>query len=132
MEFTAPFFLVNIGLRLNLEVFSSKAVILLSVVVTVLAIATKLAGCGLGALRMGKRQALQVGVGMAPRGEVGIVVAQIGLAMAAVGDAIYGVVLTMAVATTILAPPLIRLAYAGEKPVKSETAIDEELRRGLG
>jgi Kef-type K+ transport system membrane component KefB len=132
MEFTAPFFLVNIGLNLNLQVFTSKSVILLSIVVTLLAIVTKVIGCGLGALRMGGRHAMQVGIGMAPRGEVGIVVAQIGLAMAAVGDAIYGVVLTMSVATTILAPPLIKLAYAGEKPQESEAPISDELRQGIG
>jgi Kef-type K+ transport system membrane component KefB len=132
MEFTAPFFLVNIGLKLNLSVFNSKSVIVVSLIVTFLAIITKLIGCGLGASRMGFRRAMQVGVGMAPRGEVGIVIAQIGLALSAVGDAVYGVVLAMAVATTILAPPLIRLAYAGEQPVPIPADYDHELKGGIG
>jgi Kef-type K+ transport system membrane component KefB len=132
MEFTAPFFLVNIGLRLNLGVFSSKSVILMSIIVTLLAILTKLIGCGLGAARMGVRRALQVGVGMAPRGEVGIVVAQIGLALAAVSDAVYGIVLTMAVATTILAPPLIKISYAGEQAPPATAELKEELQGGIG
>ena len=51
---------------------------------------------------------------MIPRGEVGIVVAQIGVASAVVGDAVYGVVLTMAVITTLVAPPFIKLAFASE------------------
>jgi Kef-type K+ transport system membrane component KefB len=118
-EFTTPFFLVNIGMKLNISVFASKEIIALSVLVTLLAMITKLIGCGLGAIKMGRRRAFQVGIGMAPRGEVGIVVAQIGLAMAAVSDAIYAVVLTMAVATTLIAPPLIRLAFAREKPTLS-------------
>ena len=65
---------------------------------------------------------------MIPRGEVGIVVAQIGLAMAAVGDAIYGVVLTMAIATTLIAPPFIKLAFAGEKPEPVPDEVEKELQ----
>jgi Kef-type K+ transport system membrane component KefB len=53
---------------------------------------------------------------MIPRGEVGIVVAQIGLAMAAVSEAIYGVVLAMSVITTLAAPPFIKLAFSGDGP----------------
>ncbi|HSE99210.1 MAG TPA: cation:proton antiporter, partial [Blastocatellia bacterium] len=97
-EFTTPFFLVNIGLKLNLAIFLSTEVVILSVIVTVLAILSKFIGCSIPALGLGRKRAIQVGVGMIPRGEVGIVVAQIGLAMAAVGDAVYGVVLAMAIA----------------------------------
>jgi Kef-type K+ transport system membrane component KefB len=69
---------------------------------------------------------------MIPRGEVGIVVAQIGLAMAAVGDAIYGVVLAMSVITTLAAPPLIKLAFAGEQPSGEATEYDPELQETIG
>jgi len=130
MEFTVPFFLVNIGLHLNLAVFASSQVIVLSIIVTVLAIVTKIIGCGLGAAGMGKRRVLQVGVGMVPRGEVGIVVTQIGLALSALSEAIYGVVLTMAIATTILAPPMIKAVYAGERP-RPEPAYDSEVRNEI-
>jgi Kef-type K+ transport system membrane component KefB len=114
-EFTTPFFLVSIGMKLKLSIFLMPGVVVLAVVVVVLAIFTKLVGCGLGALRMGRRRALQVGVGMIPRGEVGIVVAQIGLALAVVDEVVYGVVLAMSVLTTLVAPPLIRFAFSGEK-----------------
>jgi Kef-type K+ transport system membrane component KefB len=115
-EFTTPFFLINIGLKLNLTVFLSTKILILSAAVTLLAILTKLIGCGLPALHLGRKRAAQIGVGMIPRGEVGIVVAQIGLSLAAVSDAMYAVVLFMAVATTLAAPPLIKLAFAGEQP----------------
>lgn len=115
-EFTTPFFLATIGMKLNLEIFLSSDVLLLTVAVITLAILTKFIGCAFGAARMGRRRAIQVGAGMIPRGEVGIVVAQIGVATAAVGDAVYGIVLTMAVITTLAAPPLIKLAFASEKP----------------
>jgi Kef-type K+ transport system membrane component KefB len=126
-EFTTPFFLATIGMKLNLAVFSSSEVLLLSAAVITLATLTKLLGCGLGAARMGKRRAIQVGVGMIPRGEVGIVVAQIGIAMAAIGDAVYAVVLTMVVITTIAAPPLIKLAFASEKRPKKVPGYAERL-----
>ena len=57
---------------------------------------------------------MQIGMGMVPRGEVGIVVAQIGLGLQAVSDAAYGVVLFMAVATTLIAPPFIMRLFKDE------------------
>ncbi len=63
---------------------------------------------------MGWRRVGQVGMGMVPRGEVGIVVAQLGLAMAVINDLIYGVVLMMSIATTLIAPPFLRILYASE------------------
>jgi Kef-type K+ transport system membrane component KefB len=131
-EFTTPFFLVAIGMKLNLAIFHSPDVIALSAVVIALAILTKFIGCGLGALGMGRRRAIQVGVGMIPRGEVGIVVAQIGVAMAAVSDAIYGVVLAMAVITTLAAPPFIKLAFASESSSTQPSEYDTELQDGIG
>ena len=127
-EFTTPFFLVTIGMKLNLAIFLSSDVVMLSAVVIALAIVTKFLGCGLGAAGMGRKRAIQVGVGMIPRGEVGIVVAQIGVAMAAVGEIVYGVVLAMAVITTLAAPPFIKLAFAGEQASLQPDEYDAELQ----
>jgi Kef-type K+ transport system membrane component KefB len=119
-EFLVPFFLVNIGMQLRLDVFRDSSVVILSVIVTLVAIATKLIGCGAGAWTLGPRRAAQVGVGMVPRGEVGIVVAQIGLSLAVINDALYGVVLLMAVATTLVAPPFLKLLFASEDAARGE------------
>jgi Kef-type K+ transport system membrane component KefB len=113
-EFLVPFFLVNIGMQLRLDVFRDPSVILFAVIVTVVAVATKLVGCGAGAWGLGWKRVGQVGMGMVPRGEVGIVVAQIGIGMAVIGDSLFGVVLMMAVATTLIAPPFLRTLYASE------------------
>src|SRR5688572_864171 len=113
-EFLVPFFLVNIGMQLRLDVFRSPSVIVLCVLVTLVAVATKLLGCGVGAINLGIKRAAQVGMGMVPRGEVGIIVAQIGLSLAVIGPELYGVVLFMAVATTLIAPPFLKLLYASE------------------
>ncbi len=119
-EFLVPFFLVNIGMQLSLSVFRSSSVILLCVIVTLIAILTKLLGCGLGAYSLGLRRAAQVGMGMVPRGEVGIIVAQIGLSMGVIGGELYGVVLFMAVATTLIAPPFLKMLYANEEAAREE------------
>jgi Kef-type K+ transport system membrane component KefB len=121
-EFLLPFFLTNIGMQLKLGTLLTREVALFAVAVTLLACVTKVVGCGAGALSLGTKKALQVGVGMMPRGEVGIVVAQIGLGLAAVSDAAYGVVLVMAVATTLIAPPLLAQLYKGETPTDEEGA----------
>ncbi len=111
-EFLVPFFLVNIGMQVRLEVFRSPSVLLLTGAITLMAVATKLIGCGLGALSLGWRPSLQVGMGMVPRGEVGIVVAQIGLSLAVINEELFGAVLFMAVATTLIAPPFLKILFS--------------------
>jgi Kef-type K+ transport system membrane component KefB len=115
-EFLVPFFLVNIGMQVSLAVFRSSSLILLTILVTIVAVITKLIGCGVGALPLGLRRAAQVGVGMIPRGEVGIVVAQIGLSIGVINQDLFAVVLFMAVATTLIAPPLLKILFASETP----------------
>lgn len=124
-EFLVPFFLVNIGMSLDLSVFRDSSVVVLAVIVTVVAVLTKLVGCGLAALDLGWRRAGQIGVGMMPRGEVGIVVAQIGLGLAVIDKKIFGVVLFMAVATTLIAPPFIKMLFAGEDAAKGKIGADD-------
>ena len=53
---------------------------------------------------------------MVPRGEVGMVVAQIGLGLGVISQRLYGVVVFMAVATTLIAPPMLALAYRKAQP----------------
>jgi len=119
-EFLVPFFLVNIGMQVQLNVFRDPSTILLTVVITLLAVVTKLVGGGAGAIQLGWRRAAQVGVGMVPRGEVGIVVAQIGLGLAVISDSLFAVVLFMAVATTLIAPPFLKLLFAADSSEAKE------------
>jgi Kef-type K+ transport system membrane component KefB len=121
-EFLLPFFLTNIGMQLKLGALLNRNTIILALAVTILAVLSKLIGCGLAALPLGKKKAAQIGMGMVPRGEVGVVVAQIGLSLNAVDDAAYGVVLFMAVATTLIAPPFLMRLF------RDETRVDEEPR----
>ena len=120
-ELLVPFFLAGIGLHLNISVFAGAATIWLSIGILVAAILTKLIGCGLGAWRLGRADMLRIGVGMIPRGEVGMVVAQIGLGMGVITESVYAVVVFMTVATTLVAPPMLKFAYR-----KSPRGLPEE------
>jgi len=113
-ELLVPFFLAGIGMHFNVSAFGSAATIGLAAAIIVAAVATKFIACGLGAIRMGRGNAIRVGVGMVPRGEVGMVVAQIGLNMGVMAPYVYGIIVLMSVATTVIAPPLIKVAFRGE------------------
>ncbi|HZT37111.1 MAG TPA: cation:proton antiporter [Bryobacteraceae bacterium] len=121
-ELLLPFFLVGIGLHLNLSPFAHASTLMLAAVIIVAAVLSKLIGCGLGALPMGFLNAVRVGCGMAPRGEVGMVVAQIGLGLGVIAQSIYGIVVFMAVATTLIAPPLIHASF---RNAVREPAVEE-------
>ena len=110
-ELLVPFFLVGVGLHFNLGVFSSRSTLYLALLILAAAVVTKLIGCGLGAIALGWQNMLKVGLGMVPRGEVGMVVAQLGLGMAVITTEIYTVVVFMVVATTILTPLLLNIAF---------------------
>ena len=79
-------------MQLRLDVFRSSSVVILCVLVTLVAVATNFLGCGWAPLTSASKG--QVGMGMVPRGEVGIIVAQIGLSLAVIGPELYGVVLS--------------------------------------
>ena len=119
-ELLVPFFLAGIGLHLNFAVFRSWSTVWLALVILVAAVVTKLIGCGLGAISLGWQNVLKVGLGMVPRGEVGMVVAQVGLGMAVISQEVYAVVVFMAVATTLVTPLLLKIAFRTPALVPAE------------
>ena len=127
-EFLLPFFLVGIGLNLDLRLLVDKETLLLSLIVIVAAVLSKMLGAGSGAVRLGWRDMFRIGSGMVPRGEVGMVVAQIGLALHVIENSVYGVVVLMAVVTTIIAPPLLNISYRGSGSVSPQA--EEQYRIG--
>lgn len=110
-ELLVPFFLAGIGLALDVHVLRDPKVLMLAGLITVAAIVSKLVGCGLGALPLGLTEAKRIGAGMVPRGEVGMVVAQIGASMGTVSQQAYSVVVVMAVMTTVVAPILLTWTF---------------------
>jgi len=129
-ELLVPFFLAGIGLHVRLELFKDWSLVLLTGVVLVAAVISKFVGCGAGAWRMGKTDAVRIGVGMIPRGEVGMVVAQIGLTTGVLSQGVYGVVVFMAAATTLIAPPLLKVAFATAAVPASPPPEEEAFRLG--
>jgi Kef-type K+ transport system membrane component KefB len=113
-EFLAPFFFVYLGVQVNARTLTEPGVIAMAAVVTLLAIVSKLIGCGAGALRLGWRQAARIGVGMVPRGEVGLIVAAAGASLHVISDRVFTVVLLMSALTTLLAPPALRALLPGK------------------
>jgi Kef-type K+ transport system membrane component KefB len=102
-----PIFFVMTGLRVDLKTFAQPATLGLALLVTAVALVTKAVGAGLGAFGRGWRSMAVVGVGMVPRGEVGLIVATVGLAEGVVEQRLYGVVVAMSILTTLLAPPVL-------------------------
>jgi Kef-type K+ transport system membrane component KefB len=106
--FFPPFFFAFIGIELSLGALVDARGLALLAALTGLAVATKFVGGWLGARSLGARDAAFVGVGMIPRGEVGIIVAGIGRAAGVIDDELFAAIVGMSVATTLLVPPLLR------------------------
>jgi len=117
--FLAPIFFAYMGILLDLKALGNMDVITAGFIVSVIAILGKLVTF-LPAITQGIKNALVVGVGMIPRGEVGLIVAAIGLTNRAIDETQFAVVIFMVVVTTLLAPlllkPLILWAEGGQLP----------------
>lgn len=112
--FFPPFFFAFIGTEVDLDALADPATLGLLAVVTVLAVVTKFVGAYIGARSLGKREAMAVGVGMVPRGEVGIIVAGIGEAEGVITGELFAVIVGMSILTTLIAPPLLRVLLLDE------------------
>jgi Kef-type K+ transport system membrane component KefB len=120
--FFPPFFFAFIGLEVDLAAFGELETVGLLVGLTLLAIVTKFVPCRLAARSLGKADAAVVGVGMVPRGEVGIIVAGIGATTGVIQDDLFAVIVGMSIATTLLVPPVLRRALARSP----ESAVEAE------
>jgi Kef-type K+ transport system membrane component KefB len=128
-DFLVPFFFVVMGMHVDLTIFTQAHIIGSALLLTLFAILGKLLGCGLGAYNLGMGQASIVGVGMVPRGEVGMIIASIGLSMGAIGTDLYSVVIFMVVATTLLTPPVLRRMILKSDALKR---VGEEMAEKAG
>ena len=108
-----PVFFVVMGMLVNFRAMREQ--LLFGIVLSLLAVATKVFGCGLPALGLGfnVRGATRIGLGMLPRGEVALIIAGIGLASGVIDSGLFGVVIMMTGVTTFLAPVLLVPAFRG-------------------
>lgn len=114
--FFVPIFFVGVGLQANARDFEASDVLLLAAI-SIIAIASKLLGSGLGARLAGEstRSSLQIGVGMISRGEVGLIVASVGLAQGLIDTSLFSVMVLMVLITTLATPILLKIVFAEEK-----------------
>jgi Kef-type K+ transport system membrane component KefB/mannitol/fructose-specific phosphotransferase system IIA component (Ntr-type) len=125
-EFFVPVFFAVMGMMVNLREIIAPPVLLFGAIYTVVAILSKVVGCGGPALLLGfnAKGALRIGTGMVPRGEVALIIAGIGLASGILDSSLFGVIILMTLITTLAAPPLLsftlRLPGSGTRnPVKA-------------
>ena len=117
--FFVPVFFVAVGLSADASGLEGDDVALLAVIAAV-AIAAKVLGGGLGAYLAGEgtRSSLQIGTGMISRGEVGLIVASVGLGKGLIDTDLYSVMVMMVLATTLITPVALRIVFAGAKEAR--------------
>ncbi len=111
----SPVFFASIGLKTNIDNVDS-GILLFSLCFVLVAMATKILGCGLMAklCRFGAKDCLKIGVGMMTRGEVALIVAQKGLSVGLLTPVYFTSVILLIIASSILTPIILKLLYSGE------------------
>lgn len=114
--FFVPIFFVGVGLSANARGFEASDLLFLVVICTV-AVVSKLAGCGLGAFLAGEgvRSSVQIGTGMISRGEVGLIVASVGLAQGLIDTNLFSIMVLTVLVTTLVTPILLKAVFATER-----------------
>ncbi|MDP6303499.1 MAG: cation:proton antiporter [Candidatus Nitrosopelagicus sp.] len=117
----APLFFAIIGAQVDFRTVNLD-VLMLSAVVIAIAIATKLFGCGLPSILFLKNKAagMRVGIGMISRGEVGLIVAGVGLSSGVLTGDVYTTIVLMVAVTTIITPIWLKMDYRKEIQVKTD------------
>jgi Kef-type K+ transport system membrane component KefB len=133
-----PIFFIDVGLKANVRDLTGESFWLFAVM-AILAVAGKVLGSGSGALLGGMKriEALQLGIGMMSRGEVGLIVASVGISLNIIDQAAFSAVVGVVILTTLLTPPLLRLSFretVHPKPIleKKITPEKDPISKGEG
>jgi len=121
-----PVFFCVMGMLV--DVVALKAVLVFGAVYTVIAILSKLIGCGIPAwfMKFNMLGSLRIGAGMVPRGEVALIIASIGLSAGAIRGDVFGAAVMMTLLTTLIAPPILSRSFDGRSGLKPGAAAREE------
>ncbi len=114
--FFPPFFFASIGLELDLSVIFEPSTLLVIAGPDGARHGTKVVGARLGARSLDPRDSRIVALGMIPRGEVGIIIAGIGMTAGVVDEELFAAIVGMSILTTLIVPPLLRRATATPEP----------------
>ena len=112
----APLFFAIIGAQVDLRAVDLN-ILILSAVIVIVAVTTKLFGCGLPAMYFlkSKQKGMLVGIGMISRGEVGLIVAGVGITAGILTSEVYSTIIIMVVVTTIITPIWLKIEYRKEQ-----------------
>ncbi len=120
-----PIFFVSIGLQTNARSLAAADVPLALLIILAAAVG-KIVGCGAGARLAGftRAEALRIGVGMISRGEVGLIIAALGLQSGLLPERGFAIMVIMVLATTVITPPLLRAVFPPPVPPSEEAAVE--------
>jgi Kef-type K+ transport system membrane component KefB len=116
-----PIFFISIGLKVNLREMQLDS-LLPFLLISIIAIIGKITGAGAGA-RLSNyswKESLQLGIGMISRGEVGLIIASVGLSQAWINNSIFSILIGVVILTTLVTPPLLRFSFRQFKRDKNQ------------
>jgi Kef-type K+ transport system membrane component KefB len=111
MLFLAPFFFTYLGMQVDLSKIATFIVASFTVILIILATLGKVIGCAIPAWLVGKlrfNESIIVGVGMVPRGEVGLIIAAVGFLAGAISRELFGAAVVVSVITTLITPLMLK------------------------
>ena len=125
----SPIFFASIGIKVIVPEMT-PALIAFSIALVIMAILTKVLGCGIGAkiCRYTTQEAIQIGTGMVSRGEVALIVASKGSAFGLMGSVFFGPIVIMVVVTTVITPVLLKLVFSKKSSITvTETVLEQNI-----
>ncbi len=125
----SPIFFASIGIKVIVPEMT-PALIAFSIALVIIAMITKVLGCGIGAkiCRYTTKEAIQIGTGMVSRGEVALIVASKGSAFGLMGSVFFGPIVIMVVVTTVITPVLLKLVFSKKSSITvTETVLEQNI-----
>ena len=118
--FFSCIFIASVGLKVTLGGMTLK-VWMFAVILTLIAIISKMVGCGLGAkiCKFTWKESLQTGVGMISRGEVALIVAEKGRQVGLISEDLFAPIILVVIVTTLITPILLKVVFKGDEPAES-------------
>lgn len=122
--FFSCIFFASVGLKVTLGGMTLK-IWLFAVILTLIAIISKMVGCGLGAkiCKFTWKESLQTGVGMISRGEVALIVAEKGRQVGLISEDLFAPIILVVIVTTLITPILLKVVFKGDEP--AERAVEK-------
>lgn len=124
--FFVPIFFISIGLSVDLHSIDVTSVWIIAAI-SVIAVVGKIVGSGAGALmaKFNIKESLQLGIGMISRGEVGLIIAKIGLDEGYLSNDLFSSIIAMILITTVITPPLLRWSFSEKKKKMADNVPPE-------